>query len=398
MKTRIVSAFLALLLLFSCALPALAAAMQAPKASAPAGYNENDYQKAVAFLETADENGAKNGDKIVKFFSGSYSPEDPESWSYFYYDHENVIIYIYGIFWTDGPERRISSLWIHDMDLVGELDLSGMTELSEVYCDENSFTRIDASGCSSLRALTCKRCGLDELLIDGCTTLDLFDCSENALLSLDASDCVSATDIECAGNKLVSLDVSGCASLQWLNCSDNALTELDLSGVPALEFLCCFGNSLTELDLTNNLLPFDMIRAEGAGHIGYSNYAYIDDEGYWTNMNAAVAEPSSPEGFLGWYTESGEFISKDTSLTPNAANCTRIVARFEAQEYLPGDANGDGIVNAVDALLVLRVAMGLDEITEDALAACDVDHNGTTDAADALLIMRYSLGLIDTHE
>ena len=396
MKTRIVSAIIAFVLVISCALPALAAVEAPSRASAPDGYNENDYQKAVAFLETVDENGEKNGEKIVSFFNGNYSPSDPESWSYFYYDHENTIIYIYGIFWTDGAERRISSLWLYGMDLVGELDLSGMTELSEVYCDLNGLTRIDASGCSALRALTCKSCGLNELLIPGCTTLDLFDCSDNALLSLDASDCVSATDIECAGNKLTLLDVSGCSSLQWLNCSDNSLTELDLSGVPAIEHLCCYGNSFTVLDLSHNPgLPFDMIRAEGAGHVGYSNYGYIDEEGYWTNMNAAVAEPAEGE-FLGWYTESGELITKDPELTPNAAIATRVVARFDGQMYLPGDANGDGIVNAVDALLVLRVSMGLEDLSAEALAACDVDHNGTTDAADALMIMRYSLGLVDS--
>ncbi|MBO6060782.1 MAG: hypothetical protein J6P98_01515, partial [Clostridia bacterium] len=354
-------------------------------------------QKLVAFLELKDQNGVRNGEKVVAPFNGYYIPTFPESWSYYYYDHENSILYLYGIFWTDGAERRVSSLELYDMDLVGELDLSGMTGLSEVFCDENSFTRIDASGCSQMRALTCKRCGLQELYISGCTALDLFDCSENAIRSLDASGCVTLTDIECADNKLSALSVSGCTSLQWLNCSDNDLTELDLSDNTSLSHLCCFGNKLTELDLSQNPgLPFDSIRAEGAGHIGYSNYSYFNDAGYWTNMNAAVAEQAASGAFLGWYSESGALISANPQLTPNMTNETRVIARFTQPDPIPGDANGDGFVNAVDALLVLRASMGLAQLSEEASTACDVDGSGNTDAADALIIMRFALGLIDT--
>ena len=329
MKKRLFAALLAVSLFILHVVPAAAFVPNGHKDQTPDGYNMDDYMRAVVFMETEDENGVKNGEKIVSFFNGHYSPDDPESWSYFYYDHENAIFYIYGVFWTDGEEKRVSALYLYGMDLVGELDLSGMNELYEVYCDFNKLTSIDASGCSTLRVLTCKNNVLDELWLSGCTSLDLFDCSYNALTALDASECVSVTDIECANNKLAELDVSGCSALQWLNCSHNLLSDIDVSNNASLAHLCCFGNCLTALDLSNNpALPFDMIRAVGQGHIGYSNYGYINENDFWVSMDAAVAEPDQEEEFLGWYSEDGERISSALELDSASTAITRVYARF----------------------------------------------------------------------
>ena len=395
-KKRIIAVIAAVMLLLALALPGLAANSGAPKYATPQGYNENDYQKAVAFMETADADGVKNGQKIVSFYNGYYSPTDPEAWSWYYYDHENAILYLYGIFWTDDAERRVSAMNLYGMGLVGELDLSGMTELYEVYCDNNELVSINASGCSTLRALTCKSCCLTELDLSGCSGLDLFDCSGNRLTGLDASDCASITDIECADNELTSLNVSGCGDLAWLNCSNNRLTELDVSNNTGLGFLCCFGNRFSELDFTNNPeLPFDLIGSEGAGSVGYSNYGYIDGDGYWVNANAAFAEPDPGEEFLGWYSESGALISDNAQLDFSAANTTRVIARFSGADAIPGDADGDGDVDITDALLALRCAMGLIQLSPEAEAACDVNSSGEVDHADALLILRFAIGVID---
>lgn len=59
-----------------------------------------------------------------------------------------------------------------------------------------------------------------------------------------------------------------------------------------------------------------------------------------------------------------------------------------------GDPNGDGKVNASDALLVLRAAVGKATLTKEQTVAGDVDANGTLNAADALLILKFAVGLI----
>ncbi len=60
-----------------------------------------------------------------------------------------------------------------------------------------------------------------------------------------------------------------------------------------------------------------------------------------------------------------------------------------------GDLNGDWFVDAKDALVVLKMAVGKMEITDDALWYGDVDGTGELDAKDALYILRYAVGKID---
>ena len=61
---------------------------------------------------------------------------------------------------------------------------------------------------------------------------------------------------------------------------------------------------------------------------------------------------------------------------------------------LQGDADGNGEVNYMDALLVLRHSVGLEELSKDTVELCDVDRTGNLSYMDALMILRYSVGLI----
>lgn len=60
-----------------------------------------------------------------------------------------------------------------------------------------------------------------------------------------------------------------------------------------------------------------------------------------------------------------------------------------------GDLNGDWFVDAKDALIVLKMAVGKMEITEDDLWYGDVDGNTELDAVDALYILKYAVGKIE---
>lgn len=63
------------------------------------------------------------------------------------------------------------------------------------------------------------------------------------------------------------------------------------------------------------------------------------------------------------------------------------------QKELRGDADGNGVVNYADALLVLRCSIGLARLTNTVITRCDVDGRKGLTYADALLILRYSIGL-----
>ena len=59
-----------------------------------------------------------------------------------------------------------------------------------------------------------------------------------------------------------------------------------------------------------------------------------------------------------------------------------------------GDINGDGKIDAVDALLALQHSVQLSVLEGDKLTAADVNRDGRVDASDALLMLQHSVGLI----
>ena len=63
-------------------------------------------------------------------------------------------------------------------------------------------------------------------------------------------------------------------------------------------------------------------------------------------------------------------------------------------EGLLGDANLDTIINAEDALAVLKHAAALETLEGEAAVNADVNVSGVIDATDALEILKYAAGLI----
>lgn len=59
----------------------------------------------------------------------------------------------------------------------------------------------------------------------------------------------------------------------------------------------------------------------------------------------------------------------------------------------PGDVNGDGVVNSLDAALVLRYDAGVISLAESQLAAGDYDDNGVVNSIDAAFILKYDAGV-----
>ena len=95
----------------------------------------------------------------------------------------------------------------------------------------------------------------------------------------------------------------------------------------------------------------------------------------------------------GTYTFKWEY-HKDGSVT-EGMDCAKLdfVEVIRSSGGLLGDVNSDGRVDANDALLLMRYALGLVPASSLDLTVADYNQNGTTDANDALLIMRHALGL-----
>lgn len=56
-----------------------------------------------------------------------------------------------------------------------------------------------------------------------------------------------------------------------------------------------------------------------------------------------------------------------------------------------GDINGNGEIDAADALLIMRRALGMIELIEELEDRCDANTDGRIDAADALLVLRTAV-------
>lgn len=59
-----------------------------------------------------------------------------------------------------------------------------------------------------------------------------------------------------------------------------------------------------------------------------------------------------------------------------------------------GDANGDGIVNSIDATLVTRYSLSAATLSNEALICCDVNGDETVNSIDAAIITRYVLKVV----
>ena len=89
------------------------------------------------------------------------------------------------------------------------------------------------------------------------------------------------------------------------------------------------------------------------------------------------------------YTVGGIDINPETikmALSQNAID-------YEEKEPGSGDIDGNGTTNVTDAILALRMAMGIAYAGPEQIEAGDMNGNGTIDVTDAILIMRAAMGL-----
>ncbi|MBQ7061131.1 MAG: hypothetical protein IJM85_05040, partial [Clostridia bacterium] len=227
---------------------------------------------------------------------------------------------------------------------------------------------LDFSGCASLRFLHCEANRLASVDLTGCTALGMFFCFENELTALDLSDA---------------------AGLERLICNDNRLTELDLSSVTLMTYLDCTANPLQLLELPrNDGVALDTVRAEGSGTFGCEAIFYANDI-------SLQAHPYSGAEFFGWYNENGERLTTGLSYTGPWHDEIEVTARFSESTTVPGsgDVDGNGETNVTDAILALRIAMGILSATPEQIAAGDMNGDNGVSVQDAIVILRTAMGI-----
>ena len=136
----------------------------------------------------------------------------------------------------------------------------------------------------------------------------------------------------------------------------------------------------------------------GTGSMSSSSHTY-------DTAKALTANAFTRTGytFLGWSTSATAttptYTNKQSVKNLTATNGGTVTLYAVWKKTAPatayGDANGDGMVDAGDAVLVSRYDAGEIALTAEQLKACDVNGDGIVDAGDAVLISRYDAGLIN---
>lgn len=130
------------------------------------------------------------------------------------------------------------------------MDISGLTNLTELFCDNNQFTSLDVSNSVNLLNLQCANNNLTSINISGLNQLKFFSCYLNELTTIAVAGLSTLESLDCRNNQLASLDLSGLSNLQILNCNTNLLTTLDVSQSPNLLQLACAYNPIVTLDVS----------------------------------------------------------------------------------------------------------------------------------------------------
>lgn len=140
------------------------------------------------------------------------------------------------------PNNIIETLLLSGSSLT-TFDKSLFSNLQKLDLSWNELNTLDVSGMTSLLELNCDNASTSftydfvSLNVQGCTNLNKLICSRNSLTSLNLSNLSNLVFLDCYGNTNI-FDETGLESISLMNCS--SLKKIDVSG----------NDYLTELDLS----------------------------------------------------------------------------------------------------------------------------------------------------
>lgn len=237
--------------------------------------NEHDYNAVRRFLEVADENGVRNGEKMNEY----YDPDDPKTWffwsSIFKDEEGNIPLADFSEngrllrFFVPGDIRIDPSMDDYmetHYDFVGRLDLSYCEELISVDITYSKISSLDVTGCNDPH-LDLRYTSIEEILPDP----------------------IEAFHVSAYGNKT--------KYLHWVTIPEEH------------EEFCTEGRPW----LLNNF-NFDLtVTAKGEGYVGINNdfgtdgsttHSGVELSPYWDFENESIV-------FVGWYDANNNLITKE---------------------------------------------------------------------------------------
>ncbi len=161
--------------------------------------------------------------------------------------------------------EKLTANQISALDLTG---LSNLTDLSCLNCNlttidvstlemvafidlsSSPLTSVDVSNLANLKDFRCDDCELTSINTTGANSLEKLYLNNNNFQSLDLTQNTSVKEVFCSYNELTTGTLFLPPSIQHLRCSSNQFTELNLQLWPNLLSLACDSNSITSLDIS----------------------------------------------------------------------------------------------------------------------------------------------------
>ena len=221
----------------------------------PAGYNDNDYQKLVVFMETVNSSGVKNGETINP---GVYNPEDPATWLYSVEYPWGTTSY--GVYWEeiDGEMRFVALDNGFSCRLEGNVDFSECEYLQSVFLSSCDIPGADFSFCTGLNAVHIAYSNLESVNVSCCFNmyqLDIFGNNLNSDSIVGLADCESIKTLNVSDNPgIEDLDISAFdLQLEILNVNNTGVgdDDIDFTRLWSINEINITGTNITKVDARN---------------------------------------------------------------------------------------------------------------------------------------------------
>lgn len=287
--------------------------------------DEHDFNAVRSFLEQKDWYGIKNGEKLAALNNLVYDPDDPGTWSAYYWrgttypEVEADIRFKSPNFkWDENGRLCWVSLCYSDhsitrtlerLDLAGELDLSGCSRLYYLGINSTDITKVDISGCDS-----------PSVVIRNCRQLENLISDDMTFRHFHVTECPKLT------------------TLNWVMLSTSELEQLDHFW-PDPD-----ADQYVHANITIVSSPDD------AGYIGIGGYQFdfgepYSDDPYPPTLCTIIATEYTGEKFYGWYDRNGNLISTEPQL---------IIQYHGDSPYLMGLGNLVDLMGTTDIYLRAR--------------------------------------------
>lgn len=149
----------------------------------------------------------------------------------------------------NGEYRVVTIRW-ENLGITGKVSFSGLSELEDLWCSDNSITKIDVSKNKKLTRIFASNNKITSLNLTNNPNLTEVTCENNQLKYINVTKCKKLEDLNCAGNKLESLNITKNKNLEILDCKNNKLEKLNITKCPKLGLLVCNKNKIQKLNAT----------------------------------------------------------------------------------------------------------------------------------------------------